>query len=141
MQPKDIADMMLKIGDSVNFLWYFYAFGIIAIVSWLLTINRKLSWQLRLLLTFGFLCFVVMNLLSLLRAYVFLDSLTLELQAAVDQNTFKTSSFYEKIRQLSFGSRIWIAWGIHLFIDTCVLVILWSKKARIVFQLPPKAQT
>jgi len=136
MQPKDIADMLLKIGDSVNFLWYFYAFGVIAIVSWLLSIKRKLSWQLRLLLTFGFLCFVVMNLLSLLRGYVFLDSLRLELQAIVDQNTFKTSSFYERVLQLSFSSRIWIAWGIHIFIDTSVLVILWSKRARSVFQSP-----
>lgn len=141
MQPKDIADMLLKIADSINFLWNFYAFGTIAIVSWLLSLKRNLNWQLKLLLSLGFLCFVTMNLTALLRSYTFADSLRLELQANIDQSTFKTQGLYELTKGLSFSRQIWIAWGIHIFVDSGVLVIVWSNRVRSFFFGRHKTET
>ena len=66
---KDRYDLYLHFNDKVLFFWNWYTVGIIAVVGWMLSSEKKFSWSMKAIISFVFLTFIGMNISGLVRSY------------------------------------------------------------------------
>ncbi len=126
MEVNILPDLFLNIVDKVNFYWHLYIISIIAVIGWLLSLKISMHWQLKVLISVAFLSFVVMNVISLIGSYAFLEATRLELETHVTHDKFPHLS--DIIKSISYGSRWWSVIVIHLCVDTIMLIAIWSNK-------------
>ena len=121
-----LPDIFLNIVDKLNFYWHMYIIIVIAVTGWLLSLKFSMSWQLKVLTSVSFLSFAGINFMALVDSYSFLEVTRLELEKHVTLENFP--HLYAKITSISYKSRLWYVIGIHLCIDTIVLIAIWSSK-------------
>lgn len=126
MSADILPDLFLNIVNKVNFYWHLYIISIIAVIGWLLSLKSPMSWQLKVLISVGFLSFVGMNIMALLGSYSFLEATRLELVKHVTAENFP--DLHAIIISFSYKFRPWYVIGIHLCIDTLMLIAIWSNK-------------
>ena len=126
MEPNILPELFLNIVDKVNFYWHLYIISVIAVVGWLLSLKHSMRWQLKVLISVAFLSFVVMNTMSLLGGYAFLEATRMELESHVAADKFPHLS--AMIKLFSFESRKWNVIVIHSCVDTIMLIAIWSNK-------------
>lgn len=126
MRFAEIADLFVTVLDKTSFFWNFYVVGIIAIVGWLFSLSQRLDVRLKIVVSVGFLFFIGMNLLALTSTYQFLSAIAEEMKAAIGEAKLREDGLKMLIKDLSFDSRVWFAWGIHAVMDTAILYCIWS---------------
>ena len=128
MEIKDIINIVMKLSDSVNFYWNFYVVGVIAIIGWLISLKEHIKWQIKLLVSIGFLFFIILNIHGLLGSYTLLEASINELQESVNPSTFKTDKIFHTIKNISFSYYPQAVLGIHVVIDSGIFIAIWSNK-------------
>lgn len=128
MGDKEVLDAFFTLLDSTGFYWNFYVVGVAALIGWFLSASKAPPWQLRAIVSTGFVFFVLMNLSALLGRYAFLELLTTELQERLVPCIFKMQGVCDRVAKISFSWSKWYALGIHFVVDSTLLYLIWTDK-------------
>lgn len=123
--PKDLMDLFSNQSTTIYVLWNLYALvalGIVSLVQKMESSQRKM--ETNIILSFGFVCFAVANLLTILQV--------VQIQQAVINTLWNMQNpgDYVVLRQslrIFRGSQII---GFHILLDICVLVAIWLGNLR-----------
>jgi len=69
MTESDLIDIFFKARGNIQFFWNIYAVIILALMGWLISLKQDLSWQVKLLVSCGFIVFIIINISGQLRSY------------------------------------------------------------------------
>jgi hypothetical protein len=123
MDAKDVAQLFIAATDKIQFYWNFYVVMLIALIGWLVSTQSTLNFSLKLLITVGYLVFVVMNLVGLGRSYTFAEALRKDLLAMDGAkaltHTHAMLNSYSFITQR--GAAIWV----HVILGLAMLSVIW----------------
>lgn len=125
MEVKEIADLFITATGKVEFYWNFYTVTLIALIGWLVSTKKVLAPYLKLLITTGYLIFVLMNLIGLWGSYTFAEALRLDLLSAAKTMPDKLKNTQAVLLQRSFESQKIFAIFIHAVLGALVLSVIW----------------
>lgn len=128
MEFQETLDLVFKLDGKIDFLWNFYVGINVVVIGWLLARKERGNLKLKAVLTIVYLLFVGMNLRAILENYAFLNAATEELKLIANTVTFKGDELKEIIQQKSYSDRLTFAWGIHLVVDSLILVAIWNDR-------------
>lgn len=77
----DVANLFISATEKIEFYWNFYVGTILVLLGWLISRSKPLSKSIKLIVTFGYLCFVTLNILALTASYSFAEALRKDLLA------------------------------------------------------------
>lgn len=125
MEVKEIADLFITATGKVEFYWNFYTVTLLALIGWLVSTKKVLASSLKLLITAGYLIFVLMNLIGLWGSYTFAEALRLDLLSAAKTMSDKLKNTQAVLLQRSFESQKIFAIFIHAVLGALVLSVIW----------------
>ncbi|MGQ8367342.1 hypothetical protein [Glaciecola sp. 1036] len=128
METKDIADLFIIATGKIEFFWNFYTVTLLAITGWLVTKTNPLSLQLKILISLGYFAFAVMNILGLFGAYMFAETLRLDLLATSDACQSSLENTCQALSSHSFDVQKSMILPIHGFIGLVFFYIIWFSK-------------
>jgi hypothetical protein len=120
---KDIADLLIKASERVDFYWNFLAVILIALVGWLIALKNPLTREMKVLVTVTYLLAAGMNLLGLYSSYTFAEALRLDLLSLPGSEVLRASR--EVLDAHSFAAQRLMACWVHGIIAASVLGVLW----------------
>ena len=129
MELKEIADLFITAVGKVEFYWNFYTVTLLALIGWLISTKMVLGFRLKLLITVGYLFFVLMNLIGLWGSYSFAEALRLDLLEAAKNIPCKLNKVAnaQKLlsQQRSFDFQMTLAIIIHFILAILILSVVW----------------
>jgi hypothetical protein len=125
MDIKAIADLFVTATGKVEFYWNFYTVTLLALIGWLVSTKRTLLPRVKLLITVGYLAFVLMNIFGLWNSYTFVEALRKDLLHAAKADPDAIRNAQEVLLNISFESQKIMTLVIHVLIGAFVLFAVW----------------
>lgn len=120
---KDVADLLFAARERIDFYWNFYVVVVIAVIGWLVTLRRSLTFSLKLLVSIVFGIAAGMNLLGLYGAYTFAEALRTDLLRLAAATPLTDTKFL--LEHHSYLNQRIVACGIHLLVGATLLAVVW----------------
>jgi hypothetical protein len=119
---KDLVDLVVKLNETINWYWSFYAVSLASLLTFLSSKNFKLTPKEKVGLILVFLGFVLMNGMALYRtgraASILIEELNFRVQKTATNLSPSTKGFIIDLATQS-GNYIWIL--IHAIVDLVVI--------------------
>ena len=125
MSIKENADLFISSTDKIDFYWNFYTLTLLALIGWLVSSEKPLSRQLKLLISIGYLTFVAMNLLGLWGSYTFAEAVRQDLLAAAQSQPELMPHARAVLAQHSYSLQRSMAFFVHGGLAVVVLASIW----------------
>lgn len=123
MTINDIADLLFAARGRIDFYWNFHVVVVVAVVGWLVSLNKALTPPVKLLVSVVYLVAAAMNLAGLYSAYTFAEALRTDLVRVASATPLTdTRLLLEQHSYLAHRrSAIWI----HLAVGATILAVVW----------------
>jgi hypothetical protein len=123
MTVNDVAELLFAARERIDFYWNFHAVVVIAVLGWLVSLERTLGTSRKALVSVVYLIAVAMNLAGLHSAYTLAEALRTDLlRVAADSPLTDTRLLLE---QHSYLAHRLAAYWIHLAVGASVLGVVW----------------
>jgi hypothetical protein len=76
---KEVADLLFAARERIDFYWNFYVVVVIAVIGWLVSVNKTLTRSMKVLVSVAYLIAAIANLLGLYGSYTFAEALRTDL--------------------------------------------------------------
>jgi len=124
MSSKDIADLFIEATSRIEFYWHFYAVFVIALIGWLVTTSKPFTKQLKLLITFAYIAFVLMNMLGLHSTMMLTEALREDLVGRGDVETSMNLT-HGILKGMSYDTQRYLMYLLHPMFGAAVLLVIW----------------
>jgi len=126
MTINDVADLLFAARGRIDFYWNFHVVVVVAVVGWLVSLNRALTPPVKLLVSFVYLVAASMNLVGLHSSYTFAEALRTDLlRVAASTPLTDTRLLLEQHSYLSHRrTAVWI----HLALGATILGVVWRAR-------------
>jgi len=125
MDTKEIADLFVTATGKIEFYWNFYTVTLLALIGWLVSTKNALRPRLKILVTVGYLAFVLMNVIGLWGSYTFAEALRQDLLISVKTAPDTLKNAQAVLFERSFESQRMLALVIHAILGAFVLSAVW----------------
>ena len=120
---KEVADLLFAARERIDFYWNFYVVVVIAVIGWLVSINKTLTRSMKVLVSVAFLIAAVMNFLGLYSAYTFAEALRTDLLRMAATSPLTDTRLI--LEQHSYLAQRLTAFWIHLTVGATILLVIW----------------
>jgi hypothetical protein len=120
---KEVADLLFAARERVDFYWNFYVVVVIAVIGWLVSVNKTLSRSRKVLVSVAYLIAASMNLLGLYSSYTFAEALRTDLLRLAATSPLTDTRLI--LEQHSYLSQQLAAFWIHLVVGATILLVVW----------------
>jgi hypothetical protein len=125
METRDLAQLFVTATARVEFYWNFYTGALLALIGWLVSKNLAVAQELKLLITVGYLAFVLMNVMGLWGAYTFAEALRKDVLMSVNNTPHTVHNTQQVLAKGSLEKQKWRALAIHVVLGAVVLLSVW----------------
>lgn len=125
MNAKDIADLLVMAIGKIEFYWNFYTVTMLALLGWLISTDSPVTLLLKLLITIGYIIFVLMNVIGLISSYSIAETLQQDLLNAIRAEPNQLANTQKILSKRSFKSQRKLVPLIHIILGALVLGTVW----------------
>jgi hypothetical protein len=125
METKDIAELFVTATGKIEFYWNFYTVTALALIGWLVSTKKALAPRVKVLITAGYLAFVLMNVIGLYGAYTFAEALREDLLLSAKATPDILQNAQEVLSRRSFEGQKKLVFAIHVLVGAFVLFAVW----------------
>ncbi len=120
---KDVADLLFTARERIDFYWNFYVVVAIAVIGWLVSLKKTLTYPMKVLVSVVYVVAATMNYMGLYSSYTFAEALRTDLLRLAASAPLADTRFV--LEQHSYLSQRWTALAIHLVIGATILYVVW----------------
>lgn len=120
---KEVADLLFAARERVDFYWNFYVVVVIAVIGWLVSVNKTLTRSRKVLVSVAYLIAASMNFLGLYSAYTFAEALRTDLLRMPATTPLTDTRLI--LEQHSYLSQQLAAFWIHFVVGATILLVVW----------------
>lgn len=125
MEAKDVAQLFIAATARVEFYWNFYVVMLLALIGWMFSTKKRITADLKAVITAGYIFFVCMNLIGLWGSYTFAEALRNDLLVVANLKPDELRSTRAVLSETSFAAQRWVAIVIHVVLAAIVLSVVW----------------
>ena len=133
-----LFDLFLRLIELNDFYWNLYLAFILAIVGWLISIEKPFNIQKKTILTIGFFLFASMNFRAIRDTYDRMIILFEQLTPMAEAIQFGDGNFTRFLNEFTIPERKSIGLATHILADIVVLVLIWYDKLLKKDKIPEK---
>jgi hypothetical protein len=120
---KDVADLLFALRERIDFYWNFYVVVVIAVIGWLVSLKKRLTLSMKVLVSVAYLIAAVMNFLGLYSSYAFAEALRTDLLRMIATTPLTDTRLI--LEQHSYLAQRQAAFWTHLVIGVTILLVVW----------------
>ncbi|MCK6624626.1 MAG: hypothetical protein L6R45_05560 [Anaerolineae bacterium] len=120
---KEVADLLFAARERIDFYWNFYVVVVIAVIGWLVSVNKTLTRSRKVLVSVAYLIAASMNFLGLYGSYTFAEALRTDLLRMAATSPLTDTRLI--LEQYSYLSQQLAAFWIHLVVGATILLVVW----------------
>jgi hypothetical protein len=120
---KEVADLLFAARERIDFYWNFYVVVVIAVIGWLVSVNKTLTRSMKVLVSVAFLIAAVMNFMGLYSSYTFAEALRTDLLRMIATTPLTDTRLI--LEQHSYLAQRLAAFWTHLVIGATILLAVW----------------
>ena len=120
---KDVAELLFAARERIDFYWNFYVVVVIAVIGWLVSLKKRLTVSMKVLVSVAYLIAATMNLLGLYSSYTFAEALRTDLLRMTATTPLTETRLL--LEQYSYLQQRLAALGIHLAVGATILFVVW----------------
>jgi hypothetical protein len=121
---RDVVDLLFAARERIDFYWNFYVVVVIAVIGWLVSQKRMLTFPMKVLVSVGYLIAAALNVVGLYGAYTFAEALRLDLLRMV--GTAPLTDTRMVLERHSYASQRLVAFATHLVVGATIMFVIWS---------------
>jgi hypothetical protein len=120
---KDVADLLFAARGRIDFYWNFYIVVVIGVIGWLVSLKKRLSLPMKVLVSVVFLIAAATNFVGLYSAYTLAEALRTDLLRMAATTSLPDTRLV--LEQHSYLPQRWTALLIHVAVGVPVLLVVW----------------
>ena len=120
---KDVAGLLFAARERIDFYWNFYVVVVVAVVGWLVSLKKRLTVPMKVLVSVVYLIAATMNFVGLYSAYTFAEALRTDLLRMVAGTPLKETRLI--LDQHSYIAHRWGALWAHIALGVPILLAVW----------------
>lgn len=120
---RDVADLLFAARARIDFYWNFYVIVVIAVIGWMVTVKKTLTFSIKLLVTVAFLIAAVTNLVGLYSSYTVAEALRLDLLRLGATSPLRNTRLM--LEQHSYELHRAVALAVHFVLGSAILLTVW----------------
>ena len=120
---KEVADLLFAARERVDFYWNFYVVVVIAVIGWLVSLKKRLTLSMKVLVSVAYLIAAAMNYLGLYNSYTFAEALRTDLLRMIDTASLTDTRLI--LEQHSYLAQRLGAFWTHLAVGATILLVVW----------------
>jgi hypothetical protein len=120
---KDVADLLFAARGRIDFYWNFYIVVVIGVIGWLVSLKKRLTLPMKVLVSVVFLIAAATNFVGLYSSYMLAEALRTDLLRMAATTSLPDTR--QILEQHSYLPQRWTALLIHIAVGVPVLLVVW----------------